>query len=219
MKKIVLVLSALLLVIMVTAQTKQTKPSTQAKPAKTTTVLIETEYGNITAVLYNDTPAHRDNFIKLVKQGWYNGSIFHRVINKFMIQGGQQGEKQDPGYTIPAEFIPTHFHKKGALAAARMGDQVNPTKASSGSQFYIVQGQVYTDEQLNAFEQKLGKKFSEDRRKAYTTVGGTPHLDDSYTVFGEVTKGLDVVDKIAAVQTAQGDRPVKDVKMKISIVK
>ncbi len=191
----------------------------QATKQKSTTILIETEYGNMTAVLYNDTPLHRDNFLKLIKQGWYNGSIFHRVINKFMIQGGGQGSQvNDPGYTIPAEFVPDHFHKKGALAAARKGDQVNPKKASSGSQFYIVQGMVLSNQQLDIFEKQTGKKVSPERRKVYTTTGGTPHLDDDYTVFGEVIKGLEVIDKIAAVQTAQGDRPVKDVKMKITVI-
>lgn len=186
---------------------------------KQITVLIQTDYGNMTAVLYNDTPLHRDNFLKLIKQGWYNGSIFHRVINKFMIQGGGQETKvNDPGYTIPAEFVPAHFHKKGALAAARKGDQVNPKKASSGSQFYIVQGMVLNDQQIGIFEKQTGKKVSPERRKAYSTIGGTPHLDDDYTVFGEVIKGLEVIDKIAAVQTGQGDRPVQDVKMKITVI-
>ncbi|HLN54313.1 MAG TPA: peptidylprolyl isomerase [Lentimicrobium sp.] len=191
---------------------------TATKP-KQTTILIETDYGNMTAVLYNDTPQHRDNFLKLIKQGWYNGSIFHRVINRFMIQGGGQGTKvNDPGYTIPAEFVPAHFHKKGALAAARKGDQVNPQKASSGSQFYIVQGMVLSNQQLDMFEKQTGKKVSPERRKVYTTIGGTPHLDDDYTVFGEVIKGLEVIDKIAAVKTAPGDRPLQDVKMKITVI-
>ncbi len=211
MKKTTLAVIALLFFITAFGQTKSTKP---------VTVLIETEYGNMTAVLYDDTPGHRDNFLKLVKQGWYNGSIFHRVINKFMIQGGgQEGKMNDPGYTIPAEFVPAHFHKKGALAAARKGDQVNPKKASSGSQFYIVHGMVMQPAQIDMFEKQTGKKVSAERRKVYSTIGGTPHLDDDYTVFGEVTKGLEVIDKIAAVQTAAGDRPVKDVKMKITVVK
>lgn len=186
------------------------------KPKK---ILIETDYGNMTAILYDDTPQHRDNFLKLVKQGWYNGSIFHRVINRFMIQGGGQDTKaNDPGYTIPAEFNSNHFHKKGALAAARKPDQVNPKKASSGSQFYIVQGQVLQDQQLDIFEKQTGRKISPERRKVYKTIGGTPHLDDDYTVFGEVISGLEVIDKIAAVQTAGGDRPVTDVKMKITVI-
>jgi peptidyl-prolyl cis-trans isomerase B (cyclophilin B) len=188
---------------------------TPATP-KQTKVLIETEYGNMTAVLYNETPLHRDNFIKLVNQGWYNGSIFHRVINHFMIQGGGKDDKMnDPGYKVPAEFVGKYFHKKGALAAARMPDQVNPEKASSGSQFYIVQGTVLTDAQMN----QSGKVISPERRAVYKTLGGTPHLDDDYTVFGEVIEGLDVVDKIAAVQTGAGNKPLKDVKMKITVIK
>lgn len=214
MKRLVLSLAAILFSVAIFAQSK---PATPKKPV---TILIETEYGNMTAILYDDTPLHRDNFVKLVKQGWYNGSIFHRVINKFMIQGGGQESKvNDPGYTIPAEFVPAHFHKKGALAAARKGDQINPKKASSGSQFYIVQGQVLQGAQIDIFEKQTGKKVSAERRKAYSTIGGTPHLDDDYTVFGEVIKGLEVIDKIAAVQTGPGDRPVKEVKMKITILK
>jgi len=179
---------------------------------KETVVVIETNYGTIKAKLYNDTPLHRDNFIKLVNEGWYNGSPFHRVINNFMIQGGQNADgRLDPGYTIPAEFKDNHFHKKGALCAARQGDQVNPKKASSGSQFYIVQGQVFDDKKLELYEERLGKIFSATQRQAYKTVGGTPHLDGDYTVFGEVTEGLDVVDKIAAVKTGYMDVPVEPV--------
>jgi peptidyl-prolyl cis-trans isomerase B (cyclophilin B) len=171
-------------------------------------------------VLYNETPQHRDNFLKLIKQGWYNGSIFHRVIRNFMIQGGgKESQMNDPGYTIPAEINSRYFHKKGALAAARKPDQVNPKKASSGSQFYIVQGQILKDQQLDMFEKQTNKKISPEGRTAYKTAGGTPHLDGEYTVFGEVISGLDVIDKIAAVQTAAGDKPVKDVKMKITVIK
>jgi len=170
--------------------------------------------------LYNNTPQHRDNFVKLVKEGWYNGSIFHRVIQNFMIQGGQnESGNMDPGYTVPAEFVPSHFHKKGALAAARQGDQVNPKKESSGSQFYIVQGMIYNEPTLNNMEQQNGKVLSEEQKKAYTTVGGTPHLDGAYTVFGQIADGYDVIEKIAAVKTKPGDRPVQDVKMTIEIVK
>ncbi len=184
-----------------------------------TKFIIHTDYGDIKGVLFNDTPKHRDNFVKLVKEGWYNGSIFHRVIQNFMIQGGQSANGQrDPGYTIPAEIKPEHFHKKGALAAARMGDNVNPERASSGSQFYIVQGQVFNDATLDMLEKRSGTTFTEEQRKAYTTDGGTPHLDGAYTVFGQVADGFDVIDKIAAVQTGQMDRPVKDVKMTIEIV-
>jgi peptidyl-prolyl cis-trans isomerase B (cyclophilin B) len=182
--------------------------------------IIITEYGDIKGVLYNDTPQHRDNFIKLVEEGWYNGSIFHRVIKNFMIQGGQGATgKQDPGYTVPAEFVPAHYHQKGALAAARMGDNVNPQRASSGSQFYIVQGQTFNDQMLDAMEQRSGIKYTEEQRRVYTTVGGTPHLDGAYTVFGLVTDGLDVVDKIAAVQTGSADKPVNDVEMTIKVIK
>ena len=179
---------------------------------KETVVVIKTSMGTIKAKLYNDTPQHRDNFIKLVNEGWYNGSPFHRVIKQFMIQGGQNADgRLDPGYTVPAEFKSNHFHKKGALAAARQPDQVNPKKASSGSQFYIVQGKVYDDKWLDMFENRSGKVLSAKQRQAYKTVGGTPHLDGDYTVFGEVTEGLDVVDKIAAVKTGAMDVPVEPV--------
>lgn len=179
---------------------------------KETVVVINTNYGTIKAKLYNDTPLHRDNFIKLINEGWFNGSPFHRVINNFMIQGGQNADgRQDPGYTVPAEFRENHFHKKGALCAARQGDQVNPKKASSGSQFYIVQGQVFDDKKLALYEERLGKIFSAKQRQAYKTVGGTPHLDGDYTVFGEVTEGLDIVDKIAGVKTGYMDVPVEPV--------
>ena len=188
---------------------------------KETIVVIETSQGTIKAKLYNDTPLHRDNFIKLVNEGWYNGSPFHRIIKNFMIQGGQNADgRMDPGYTVPAEFRDNHFHKKGALCAARQGDQVNPTKASSGSQFYIVQGQVFDDKKLEIYEERLGKIFSATQRQAYKTVGGTPHLDGDYTVFGEVIQGLDVVDKSAGVKTGYMDVPVEPVTInKITIEK
>ncbi|MBO7529109.1 MAG: peptidylprolyl isomerase [Bacteroidales bacterium] len=183
-----------------------------AQAQNETKVLIKTNYGDITVMLYDDTPLHRDNFIKLVNEGWYTGSPFHRVIKNFMIQGGQNADgRVDPGYRIPAEIKKNHFHKKGALAAARQADQVNPQKMSSGSQFYIVQGQVLDEVMLNRFEQYYGKAFGAKERQAYMSIGGTPHLDGEYTVFGEVTEGLDVVDKIAAVQTRPGDVPVKPV--------
>jgi cyclophilin family peptidyl-prolyl cis-trans isomerase len=186
---------------------------------KTIKFVIKTEYGDIKGYLFNDTPQHRDNFVKLVKEGWYNGSPFHRVIPNFMIQGGHNADgRVDPGYTIPAEIVPGHFHKKGALAAARMGDQVNPTKASSGSQFYIVQGQVLNKPTLEMMATQSGKTFTEEQKQAYTTVGGSPHLDGEYTVFGQIADGFDVVDKIAAVQTGSANRPVKDVKMTIEII-
>ena len=184
----------------------------QKTTEKETVVVIKTSMGTIKAKLYNDTPKHRDNFLKLVNEGWYNGSPFHRVIKDFMIQGGQNADgRLDPGYTVPAEFKDSHFHKKGALAAARMPDQVNPKKASSGSQFYIVQGRVYDDNWLDMFENRSGKVLSARQRQTYKTVGGTPHLDGDYTVFGEVTEGLDVVDKIAAVKTGGQDVPVEPV--------
>ena len=202
MKKLIL---AALVLVGLTCQAQQ-------KEEKETVVVIKTSMGTIKAKLYNDTPLHRDNFIKLVNEGWYNGSPFHRVIKDFMIQGGQNADgRLDPGYTIPAEFKSNHFHKKGALAAARQGDQVNPKKASSGSQFYIVQGKVYDDKWLDMFENRSGKVLSAKQRQTYKTIGGTPHLDGDYTVFGEVTEGLEVVDKIAAVKTGNMDVPVEPV--------
>ena len=202
MKKLII---AALVLVGLTCQAQKTTE-------KETVVVIKTSMGTIKAKLYNDTPKHRDNFIKLVNEGWYNGSPFHRVIKDFMIQGGQNKDgRLDPGYRVPAELKDNHFHKKGALAAARQPDQVNPQKASSGSQFYIVQGKVYDDRTLDMFEGRMGKVFSARQRQAYKTVGGTPHLDGDYTVFGEVVEGLEVVDKIAAVETGRGDVPVKPV--------
>jgi peptidyl-prolyl cis-trans isomerase B (cyclophilin B) len=208
MKKTLLILSlAAIFALQLNAQESITK------------FIIHTDYGDMKGYLYNDTPQHRDNFIKLVSEGWYDSSIFHRVIQDFMIQGGHNAEgKVDPGYTIPAEILPAHFHKKGALAAARMGDQVNPTKASSGSQFYIVEGNIYNEPTLKNMEAQSGKAFNEEQIKAYTTVGGTPHLDGAYTVFGQIADGFGVIDKIAAVKKGPGDKPVKDVKMTIEIV-
>ena len=208
MKKMIL---AALIVAGLTCTAQQKNASTCAAD-KETVVVIKTSMGTIKAKLYNHTPLHRDNFIKLVNDGWYNGSHFHRVLKDFMIQGGQNADgRLDPGYTVPAEFKSNHFHKKGALAAARQGDQVNPKKASSGSQFYIVQGKVYDDKWLDMFEDRSGKVLSATQRQAYKTVGGTPHLDGDYTVFGEVTEGLEVVDKIAAVKTGYMDVPTDPV--------
>lgn len=182
-------------------------------------VIIHTTFGDITAKLYNDTPKHRDNFIKLIKEGWYTDSPFHRVINGFMIQGGGSKDGQaDPGYTIDAEILPHHFHKKGALAAARMPDNMNPKKKSSGSQFYIVQGRTMQEGYIDAYAKKTGVVYTDEQKKAYATIGGTPHLDGGYTVFGEVVDGFDVIDKIAGVKTGQGDKPVESVSMTIEIL-
>ena len=243
-------------------------------------VLIETELGDIKVKLYNETPLHRDNFVKLVKDGYYDGLLFHRVIKDFMIQGGDPDSRQassermlgsgGPGYTIPAEIVyPALFHKKGVLAAARQGDEVNPHKESSGSQFYIVTGNIYSEGKLKGMEQQLTQikernvfnclaaehrkeiiqlrknrdqeglmslqdtlisktreimmedgpvMFTSEQREAYTTVGGTPHLDGEYTVFGEVVEGLEVVDKIQAVTTGKADRPKKDITMRVKII-
>lgn len=191
-------------------------------------VLIETSLGNMTVELYNETPKHRDNFLKLVKEGFYDDLIFHRVINSFMIQGGDPNSRNasknqrlgngNLGYNIPAEFVPGLIHKKGALAAARQGDMVNPTKSSSACQFYIVQGNVWTLDRLQMMFAQMGKPLTQQQIDAYTSVGGTPHLDGDYTVFGQVIEGLEVIDKIAAVQCAPGDRPLEDVKMKMTVV-
>lgn len=246
---------------------------------QSTYVSIATDKGEIVVKLYNDTPAHRDNFIKLAEAGFYDDLLFHRVIKDFMIQGGDPESRNaapdaglgsgGPGYTIPAEIVPTHYHKKGALAAARQSDNVNPRKESSGSQFYIVTGNVFTEGQLAALarqmmqykEQQLfnalaserrseimqmrrdkdqaglaalqeelvaqvkaqmpksaAEFFTEEQRQAYTTVGGAPHLDGEYTVFGEVVEGFDVLDKIQAVATRAGDRPEKDIKMRVKVL-
>lgn len=185
-------------------------------------VEINTSMGKMIVKLYDETPAHRDNFIKLIEEGFYDGQLFHRVINNFMIQAGDPNSKGadhgemlgmgGPGYTIPAELKVNLYHKKGALAAARKGDSVNPNKESSGSQFYIVQGQSFTPAQLNAFVNSgRHKPFTQDEINDYTTLGGTPHLDDEYTVFGEVVLGLEVIDKIAGVPVDSYNRPVQDV--------
>ncbi len=237
-------------------------------------VKIQTTLGDIVVRLYDETPLHRDNFLKLAKEGYYDGTLFHRVIKNFMIQGGDPDSKGAPAgahlgaggpdYTIPAEFNPNLIHKKGALAAARQGDEVNPEKRSSGSQFYIVTGEVYSAGKLTQMEKQMERqqmqqifdelvvqhrseilqlrknrdnaglmklqedlqqqtmakakemgapKYTPEQREAYTQVGGTPFLDQNYTVFGEVVEGLDVVDKIQLVATQPGDRPVEDVKM------
>lgn len=192
-------------------------------------VEIETEYGTMTVQLSNATPQHRDNFIKLAEEGFYDGTTFHRVIQGFMIQGGDPLSKDGqagarigtggPGYTIPAEFVDTLYHVKGAIAAARQGDAVNPEKRSSGSQFYIVQGRTFTEEELATVESRKGFRYTKEQREAYKTIGGTPFLDGDYTVFGKVIKGLEVIDKIASVETNPGDRPKKDVKMKVRVIK
>lgn len=210
---------------LLSAQSSVNKASAKQK---TYYVKIETNYGTMKVQLFNETPKHRDNFLKLVRDGFYDGLLFHRVIRDFMIQGGDPDSKNakpgqmlgagNLGYTVPAEFNAKLIHRKGALAAARQGDQVNPTKASSASQFYIVQGNVWDEANLQMMETRMGKKFSDAQRRVYTTVGGTPHLDGDYTVFGQVVEGLEVIDKIAAVQCGRGDRPVVDVKMKITVV-
>lgn len=205
---------ALILLLNVVLATSLFSQETQVK------VLITTDYGNITVVLYNETPQHRDNFVKLVNEGWYEGSPWHRIIKDFMIQGGQNADgRMDPGYKVQAEFVPGKFHKKGALSAARQGDQANPEKASSGSQFYIVQGQILDPSNFNMYEQRYGVTFTPEMHEAYSTIGGTPHLDGQYTVFGEVIDGLDIIDKIAAVPTAKGDVPLTKTTMSMKIIK
>lgn len=246
-------------------------------------VTIKTSYGDMVAILYNETPKHKENFIKLANSKFYDSLLFHRVIPEFMIQGGDPESKKavagqplgngGPGYTVEAEFRPTLFHERGAIAAARTSDAVNPTKASSGSQFYIVQGKKYTTEELDQYEQNLrnNKKsqylreiimspkyanlltqiqehqraqdgawlneffeksdtlivkekpdykpfaFTLEQKNIYTTVGGTPFLDNDYTVFGKVIKGIEVVDKITAVAKDAQNRPTEDVRMFISV--
>jgi peptidylprolyl isomerase len=250
------------------------------------TILITTAYGNMKIKLFNETPRHRDNFLKLVKQGFYDSLLFHRVINRFMIQGGDPESRYandtaglgygDVDYWIPPEFNKKLYHKKGMLAAARESDDVNPGKESSGSQFYIVMGRTFDSAALQKMEVRVNKTlvqkinynvafsgksaalqklytrlskedkndslkilsrqltdpvsieryyktprftFTAEQKKTYATLGGTPHLDGDYTIFGEVTEGLEVIDKIAAAKTDKNDRPIENVRMKISIIK
>lgn len=197
-------------------------------------VKISTPYGDMIAILYNETPKHRDNFLKLVDKKYYDGTLFHRCINGFMIQGGDPNSKGagpdvrlgmgGPGYTVPAEFNASLIHKKGALAAARTGGPSNPNRESSGSQFYIVQGQVMTDASIAQVEGMVagkmpGFKYTDEQKKLYKTIGGTAQLDMDYTVFGEVISGLEVIDIIAKQKTKPGDRPVVDVPMTVTRIK
>ena len=227
MRRIVLPLIALFVWASATAQADTVIKKRDRKKD----VLLETSKGNIRIRLSNETPLHRDNFLKLVKMHYYDGILFHRVIQNFMIQSGDPDSRTakagqplgngGPSYTVPAEFRPHLFHKKGVIAAARDN---NPEKSSSASQFYLTQGKVFTEAGLDSLENnRLKRKIPVDQRKVYTTLGGVPHLDQNYTVFGEVVKGIEVVDLIAAVPTSKGadkDRPLEDVKIiKAKLVK
>ena len=205
-------------------------------------VKIQTMLGDIVVRLYDETPIHRANFLKLAKEGYYDGTLFHRVIKDFMIQGGDPDSKGapagkilgvgDPGYTLEAEIKDGLFHKRGALAAARQGDEVNPDRRSSGSQFYIVWGimqmrrdrnraglQELQDKLAAEAESKVGKTgLTDDQLKIYSTIGGTPHLDGQYTIFGEVEEGLDVVEMIQGTATGRADRPVDDIEMRMIVI-
>lgn len=220
MKQLTLLITAL---ILTTACQRSVAQTNNAKVDKNKTPMVEmvTNMGTLKIKLYDNTPQHRDNFIKLVEQGFYDSVLFHRIIPSFMIQGGDPDSKGapagkmlgmgGPGYTVPAEFVDNNIHVKGALAAARMGDQMNPTKASSGSQFYIVQGQSLSDGMLDQMEGMKKFKYSPEQRALYKEKGGTPFLDRDYTVFGELVEGFDVLDKIAVVARDRGDRPTQDV--------
>ncbi|HQV84464.1 MAG: peptidylprolyl isomerase [Chitinophagaceae bacterium] len=212
----------LLLLILLTNTLLAQKDSVVTRKDRKRDVLLQTNYGDITIRLSDSTPLHRDNFLKLTKTHFYDSVLFHRVIKNFMIQGGDPDSKNaaagkplgngGPAYRIPAEFRQTLFHRKGVIAAARDN---NPEKASSGSQFYITQGRIFTDAGLDSVETyRLKRKIPANHREVYKTAGGVPHLDQNYTVFGEVVKGLDVVDKIADVKTSKGadkDRPIENV--------
>lgn len=220
--------------IILRATNEKGKSSTKSKrimiePPKNCMVLISTDYGDMIVELDDRTPKHRDNFYHLADEGFYDGLLFHRVIKDFMIQGGDPESRHaeagqslgtgGPGYQIVAEFHPELTHIKGALAAARMGDQVNPARQSSGSQFYIVQGRPVTEAELKEIEHRNGISYAPDQIKAYEEQGGTPFLDGQYTVFGHVIEGLDVLDKIASVASDNRNRPLQDVKMKITTIK
>lgn len=245
MKKMMLTIFAACLTLAIFAQTgsvkspaaksKNTKALTAKKDSSTVTkptrmdtskyVLISTEYGDIKIRLYDETPLHRDNFVKLAKEGFFDSTLFHRIIPSFMIQGGDPSSKTaapgqplgmgDIGYRIPAEFNPALIHKRGVIAAARDG---NPQKASSGCQFYITQGKLWTDAELDMLEQRNGIKYTPEQRKIYKEVGGTAMLDMNYTVFGEVVSGMDVVDKIIMEPRDSRDRPYKDIRMTVKVV-
>lgn len=219
MKRIALAVMILLTISMMTEN-----------QAQSTKVNIKTTLGDVTVMLYDDTPKHRDNIVKLVNQKFYDGLLFHRVMSNFMIQAGDPNSKDakpgtqlgsgNPGYTVPAEFKPNRFHKKGALAAARTPDEVNPAKASSGSQFYIVTGRLWTANDLENQVARGHAKFTDEQKKVYETIGGYAPLDQAYTVFGEVTKGMDIVEKIAKVEVDAAKRPKVDVKIiSMTIVK
>ena len=198
---------------------------------KETLVLIETNYGKIKIKLFNDTPQHRDNFLKNVNEHLYDGLLFHRVIKQFVIQGGDINSKDaplekvlgdgDPDYNVPAEIIfPKYYHKAGMLGAARVEDKLNPERKSSGSQFYIVTGTFYTAMELDKMEKEAGIKFTPEQRQSYMLEGGTPHLDNKYTIFGEVVDGMKTVMKIQMVDTNDANRPLKNVEIKkMKIVK
>ena len=234
MKTISRIVLSLVCSLCVVASFAQQEVKLKKKDRKRDVELVTTE-GIIVLRLYDSTPLHRNNFLRLVKSHYYDSMLFHRVIQNFMIQAGDPNSKTakagqplgngGPSYTLPAEFRPSLFHKKGVLAAARMGDNVNPEKKSSGSQFYIVQGKTFTDQQLDSVEvvRLEGRKLPLEHREVYKTTGGTPQLDQNYTVFGEVVRGVDVVDKIAstATSTAQDrDRPLQDVRIvKATLVK
>ena len=220
MKKISVLIYCLLLASITFAQ----KETSIRKKDRKRDVLLQTSFGDIVVRLSDSTPLHRDNFLLLTKKGFYDSLLFHRIIQNFMIQAGDPNSRTaiagqllgngGPTEKIPAEFRQTLFHKRGVIAAARDN---NPEKASSGSQFYIVQGKIFTDAGLDSVETyRLKRKIPVEQRVVYKTIGGTPHLDQTYTVFGEVVKGMDVVDKISAVSTSKGadrDRPLQDVKI------
>ncbi|MFN7325211.1 MAG: peptidylprolyl isomerase [Chitinophagales bacterium] len=216
-------------VLKATAGNKTTtyKQTMQVTAPERCLIEIQTSQGNMIAELFSATPKHRDNFVKLAEEGYFDDLLFHRVIAGFMVQGGDpnsRGAKPGqqlgfggPSYKVPAEFVDSLVHVKGSLAAARDG---NPQKASSASQFYIVQGSgPIGDDQLNMLEAQKGFRYSSEQREAYKTLGGTPFLDRDYTVFGRIIEGLEIVDKIAGVKTGPNDRPVEDVKMKIRVIK
>ena len=280
------IFSTAILALIIVASCNAATANKKEKKEKSKFVIIETTYGEMKIRLYNETPLHRDNFIKLVKDNFYDSLLFHRVIKDFMIQGGDPDSKGaksgvtlgegGPGYQIDAEFVPELIHKKGVLAAAREGDQVNPEKKSSGSQFYIVQGRVFSLEQLAQMEEKINgpKKqkffydyvnnsensafkhkldslnkirnqkelnqeisrrleelksemdsslnlfyYTDEQKQIYSAVGGTPHLDQNYTVFGEIIEGLNIIDSIAVVKTDKNNRPIEDIIMKMKVVR